>query len=140
MDSWNPLKKMASYNKFAVATTDIPGTWTTDFTGIQQYFYVYTGQSAGMSTYQSRQVFELSPNKTYKWTLSVASGMVGNIKGKTTKTNGRYAQPSSWQISFTDISGKPAVYDAYFSCIKGARILWLSNTTYPGFDAYGRKE
>jgi hypothetical protein len=140
MDSWNPLKKMASYNKFAVAATDIPGTWTNDFTGIQQYVYVYTGQSAGMSTYQSRQVFELSANKTYHWTLSVASGMVGNIKGKTTKTNGRYAQPSMWQISFSDISGKPAVYDAYFSCIKGARILWLSNTAFPGFDAYGRKE
>lgn len=140
MDSWNHLKRMASYNKFAVAPADIPGTWTNDFTGIQQYVYVNTGQSAGMSTYQSRQVFELSANSTYKWTLSVASGMVGNIKGKTTKTTGRYTQPSSWQISFSDISGKRAVYDAYFSCSKGARILWLSNTAYPGFDAYGRKD
>lgn len=140
MDSWNPLKKMASYNKFAIAATDIPGTWTNDFTGIQQYVYTYTGQSAGMSTYQSKQVFELAASKTYKWTLSVASGMVGNIKGKTTKTNGKYTLTSSWQIRFSDISGKPGLYDAYFSCIKGARILWLSNTAYPGFDAYGKKE
>lgn len=140
MDSWAPLKKMADYNKFAVGAGDLTGIWTNDFTGIQQYVYRTTGQSAGMSSYQSRQVFELSSAKTYKWTLSVASGMVGDIKGKTTRTNGHYSQPSIWQVRFSDISGKPATYDAYFTCIKGARMLWLSNTSYPGYDAYGRKE
>jgi hypothetical protein len=139
-DSWNRMKKMATYNKFAIGPADINGTWTNDFTGIQQYINIYSGNSAGMSTYQSRQIFEFLPGASYKWTLSVASGMVGDIKGKTTKSGGKYTIPSNWQIRFSDISGKPATYDAYFSCIKGARVLWLSNSAYPGYDAYGRKE
>jgi len=64
--------------------------------------------------------------------------MVGNIKGKTTKTNGKFSIASLWQMRFSDISGKPALYDAYFSCVKGGRVLWLSNTQYPGYTAFGK--
>jgi hypothetical protein len=137
-ESWEPLKRMATYNKFAVANTDFTGKWTNDFTGIQQYVNVYTGFDAGMSTYQSRQNFEFNTGNNYKWDLTVASGMVGNIKGKTTKANGKFAVQSNWQMRFSDISGKPAVYDAYFSCVKGGRVLWLSDTNYPGYTAFGK--
>ena len=135
---WEPLKRMSSYNKFAVANADFKGKWTNDFTGIQQYVNVYTGFDAGMSTYQSRENFQFSTGNLYKWDLTVASGMVGNIKGKTTKANGKFSIASLWQIRFSDISGKPALYDAYFSCVKGGRVLWLSNTQYPGYTAFGK--
>lgn len=137
-ESWEPLKRMASYNKFAVANADFKGKWTNDFTGIQQYVNVYTGFDAGMSTYQSRQNFEFNAGNMYKWDLTVASGMVGNIKGKTTKTAGKFSVLSNWQMKCSDISGKPAVYDAYFSCVKGGRVLWLSDTNYPGYTAFGK--
>jgi hypothetical protein len=137
-ESWEPLKRMASYNKFAVANTDFKGKWTNDFTGIQQYVNVYTGFDAGMSTYQSRQNFEFKAGNIYKWDLTVASGMVGNIKGKTTKTTGKFSVSSNWQIKCSDISGKPVAYDAYFSCVKGGRVLWLSDTNYPGYTAFGK--
>jgi len=38
--------------------------------------------------------------------------------------------PSIWQLSFSDIEGKPRTYNVYFSCIKGARILWIGDTAY----------
>ncbi|MEQ1799977.1 MAG: hypothetical protein ABL872_18615 [Lacibacter sp.] len=137
-ESWEPLKRMASYNKFAVANADFTGKWTNDFTGIQQYVNVYTGFDAGMSTYQSRQNFEFISGNTYKWDLTVASGMVGNIKGKTTKSAGKFSVLTNWQMKCSDISGKPVTYDAYFSCVKGGRVLWLSDTSYPGYMAFGK--
>lgn len=135
---WEPLKMMTNYNKFAVSNADFKGKWTNDFTGIQQYVNVYTGFDAGMSTYQSRENFQFNTGNLYKWDLTVASGMVGNIKGKTTKATGKFSIASLWQIRFSDISGKPALYDAYFSCVKGGRVLWLSNTQYPGYTAFGK--
>lgn len=137
-ESWEPLKRMANYNKFAVGAADFLGKWTNDFTGIQQYINVYSGFDAGMSTYQSRQNFEFSAGNTYKWDLTVASGMVGAIKGKTTRSTGKFSVPSGWQIKCSDISGKPVVFDAYFSCVKDGRVLWLSDSGYPGYTAFGK--
>jgi hypothetical protein len=135
---WEPLKKMAGYNKFAISNADFTGKWTNDFTGIQQYVNIYTGFDAGMSTYQTRQNFEFNTGNSYKWDLTVASGMVGAIKGKTIKASGKFSVASNWQMHFSDISGKPAVYDAYFSCVKSGRVLWLSDISYPGYTAFGK--
>jgi len=30
------------------------------------------------------------------------------------------------------MEGKPKTFDAYFSCIKGGRILWMNDAKYPG--------
>lgn len=38
-DLLKPLVQMASYNKFAVAASDFKGTWTSDFTGVQQLYH-----------------------------------------------------------------------------------------------------
>jgi hypothetical protein len=136
-ESWEPLKRMASYNKFAVAASDFNGTWTTDFSSIQQYVNMYTGMSASMSSYSSKQVFEFNGTR-YKWSISTASGMAGNLKFKGTKSNGTFSLASNWQVKFSDMEGKPKTYDAYFSCIKGARVLWLSDAGYPGYTAFGK--
>jgi hypothetical protein len=66
--------------------------------------------------------------------------MVGNLKFIGTKSNGRFTVANNWQVKFSDMEGKPKTYDAYFSCIKGARILWLSDTGYPGYTAYGKSK
>jgi len=127
--SWDKMANMASYNKFAVDAGDLKGKWTTDFTGITQFVNAYTGANAGMSTHTSAQTYEFSGN-TYKWQIAMASGFVGNIKFQNTQSSGKFSLPSMWQVYFSDMEGKPKTYNAFFSCIKGARVLWLDDTGY----------
>jgi len=127
---WEKMENMVNYNKFAVGASDLVGKWTNDFTGMQQYVNAYTGASAGADTHASNEVFEFDAGNTYRWSLSVASGFVGNIKFQNVKSNGKISLPSIWQLSFSDIEGKPRTYNVYFSCIKGARILWIGDTAY----------
>lgn len=137
---YDPLQKFEGYNKFAVAASDLTGTWTNNFGGFTQYVNAFTGADAGMSTHSSSQTFEFFANSTYNWSIGVASGFVGNIKFSNAKSSGTFTNPNNWQIHFSDLEGKPRLYNAYFSCIKGARILWLQDTGYGGYTSYGRKE
>jgi hypothetical protein len=103
-----------------------------------QYVNAYTGASAGADTHASSQKFEFGPGNTYKWDIGVASGFVGNIKFQSAKSSGKFVVVTPWQIKFSEMEGKPKTYDAYFSCAKGARLLWLSDVSYPGYSAYGK--
>jgi hypothetical protein len=136
---WDPLIKLNWYNRFAVSLSDIRGKWTNNFSGMQQYVNAYTGANAGMDTYSSSQTFEFDADGKYKWEISVASGFVGSIKFQNAKSAGVATMPGNWQIHFSDLEGKPKTYNAYFTCIKGARILWLEDSSYPtGYTGYGR--
>jgi hypothetical protein len=137
---WDPLQKMEYYNRFAVATSDLTGTWTNNFSGFTQYVNAYTGADAGMNTHSSTQIFEFNSNGTYNWSIGVASGFVGSIKFSNAKSAGKFTNPNNWQIHFSDLEGKPKLYNAYFSCVKDARILWLQDTTYGSYSSYGRSE
>lgn len=137
---WDPLLNMEYYNRFAVAAADLTGTWTNNFGGYQQYVNVYTGADAGTNTHSSTQTFEFIANGTYNWSISVASGFVGSIKFSNAKSSGKFTNPNNWQIHFSDLEGKPRLYNAYFSCVKGARILWLQDTGYGDYSSYGRKD
>ncbi len=127
---WEKMEQMANYNKFAVAASDLKGKWTNNFSGLTQYVNAYTGANAGAHTYGSNQSFEFASGNTYKWSMGVASGFVGNIKFQSGKSTGKFSVPNNWQVNFTDIDGKPKTFTAQFSCIKGARILWLDNTGF----------
>jgi hypothetical protein len=136
---WDPLTKLPWYNRFAVSLPDIGGKWTNNFSGMQQYVNAYTGANAGMDTYSSSQIFEFDSGGNYKWEISVASGFVGSIKFQNAKSSGVATLPNNWQIRFSDLEGKPKIYNAYFSCLKGARILWLEDSSYPtGYTGYGK--
>ncbi len=128
--SWDKLANMAGYNKFAVSATDLKGKWTSNFTGMQMYVNAYTGASAGADTHASNETFEFGAGNTYKWNLGVASGFVGNIKFQSAKGAGKFSVPNNWQVKFSDIEGKPRTYNASFTCIKGARVLWLDDTGF----------
>ena len=127
---WDKMANMANYNKFAVAASDLAGKWTSNFTGMTQYVNAYTGASAGANTHASNENFEFGAGNTYKWDLGVASGFVGNIKFQSVKSNGKFSLPNNWQVSFSDIEGKPKTYNTFFSCIKGARVLWIGDTGF----------
>lgn len=137
---WEKVERMANYNKFAVAASDLKGKWTSNFTGLTQYVNAYTGASAGADTHASSQVFEFGKDNTYKWSLGVASGMIGNIKFQNAKGAGKFSMAGNWQVNFSDIEGKPKKYNAYFSCIKGARVLWLQDTGYGDYTGFGKSE
>ena len=131
---WDKLAGMANYNKFAVAASDLKGKWTSNFTGMTQYVNAYTGASAGADTHASNESFEFGAGNTYKWDLAVASGFIGNIKFQGVKSKGKFSMINNWEVHFTDIEGKPKTYNVQFTCIKGARILWIGST------GFGKKE
>jgi hypothetical protein len=37
---------------------------------------------------------------------------------------------NNWQIHFSDMEGKPKTYDVAFTCVKGARLLWVDGTAF----------
>ena len=127
---WEKMENMANYNKFAVAASDLAGKWTSNFSGAIQYVNAYTGFDAGMDTHASNENFQMGPGNSYKWDLGVASGAVGNIKFQSVKSSGTFSMIGNWQVSFSDIEGKSRTYNAWFSCIKGLRILWLDNRAF----------
>ena len=132
----NPLANMTSYNKFAVATSDFKGKWTSDFTGIQQMYHVYTGQYAGMNINQSNEEFVFKAGNTYSWKLLVVNGMAGNAKFAEVKSSGKLTVLNNWQVKFSMIETRARTYHAFWSCIKGARILNLLDADYPGSGIY----
>ncbi|HRF18621.1 MAG TPA: hypothetical protein PK977_10645, partial [Chitinophagaceae bacterium] len=141
-DLMNALISMSNYNKFAIAASDFTGTWTSDFSGVQQLYSVYTGQYAGMNINQSNETFQFGTGNTYNWKLLAVNGMVGNMKYAEVKSAGKFTVLNNWQISFSKIENKAKKYHAYFKCIKGARLLMLLDADYPGsgiYTAYGKK-
>ncbi len=127
---WEKMEKMATYNKFAVAASDLKGHWTNKYSGMIQYANIYTGADAGADTHASAENFVFGAGNTYKWDLAVASGMVGNIKFQSVKSSGQFAVPNNWQVKFSSIEGKPKTFKAHFVAVKGARMLWLDDTAF----------
>lgn len=137
-DLMKPLEKMVGYNKFAIAASDFKGKWTSDFTGVQQLYNVYTGNYAGMNINQSNEEFVFGENSSYNWKLLVVNGMVGNMNYAQVKSSGTFSVLNNWQIRFSKIEGKTKTYNAHWSCIKGARLLNLLDAEYPGSGIYNQ--
>jgi len=137
-----PLVQMVNYNKFAVAESDFNGTWSSDFTGVQQLYSVYTGNYAGMNIHQSNEEFVFGAGNSYSWKLLVVSGMVGNTQYANVKSAGKFSVLNNWQIQFSKIESGPKTYNAHWSCIKGARLLHLLDARTPGsgiYTVFGKK-
>jgi hypothetical protein len=135
-DLMKPLANMSGYNKFAVAASDFKGKWTSDFTGIQQLYHVYTGNYAGMNVHQSSIIFDFKANYTYYWKLLAVNGMVGNMKIGQVESTGTFSVPNRWHLQCSRIEKGPKLYHAFWSCIKGARILNLLDANDPGSGIY----
>lgn len=138
---WEPLTKLAGYNKFSVGKNDLQGKWSNDFSASNSYYNVYTGIYAGSSTYASRSTFIFLGNGKYKHEATSASGYTGTLMNvQQAKSSGTYKHMGDWQIWCSDVEKKARTYNAYFSCIKGGRILWLQDTGYGSYTAYGKVE
>ncbi len=131
-----PLQNLTGYNKFAVGASDLKGKWTSDFTGIQQLYNVYTGSYAGMNINQSNEEFIFNADNTYLWRLLAVNGMVGNARFTEVKSAGQFNVPNNWQVKFSEIESGLKTFHAFWSCIKGARILNLLDANAPGSGIY----
>ena len=137
---FDPLLRLSGCNKFAVAASDLTDKWTSDFTGIQQLYYVNSGNYAGMSMNQSSETFQFDSDNTYQWKFLAVNGMAGNGKVSEAKSSGTFKMINNWQVYFSKIESGPKTYDAYFTCIKGGRILWMNDAVAKGsgiFTGYG---
>lgn len=132
----NPLANMTTYNRFAVAASDFKGKWTSDFTGVQQLYYVNTGNYAGMNMHQSSILFDFREGSSYYWKLLAANGMVGNMKFDQVESTGTFSVPNNWQLKCSKIERGPKLYHAFWSCVKGGRILNLLDADAPGSGIY----
>ena len=102
----------------------------------QQLYNVYTGEFAGMNLNQSNEEFVFNADNTYNWKLLVVKGMVGNAQFTEVKSTGQWSVPNNWQLYFSKIESGPRTFHAFWSCIKGARILNLLDASAPGSGIY----
>ncbi|NCU05536.1 MAG: hypothetical protein GXC73_16310 [Chitinophagaceae bacterium] len=137
--NWDPLLRLTTMNRFAVGENDLVGKWSNEFSGSTSYYNTYTGLYTGSTTYASRVNYVFQKNKTYTWDLAMGSGATGTtMKVDQAKANGSWKLVGNWQVWCSDIERRPVTYNAYFSCIKGARILWLQDVSYGSYTAYGK--
>jgi hypothetical protein len=73
---------------------------------------------------------------TYNWKLIAVNGMVGNMKFDHVESSGTFSVPNNWQLQCSKIEKGPKLYHAFWSCIKGARILNLLDADAPGSGIY----
>jgi hypothetical protein len=136
---WNSLLNLAGMNRFAVGENDLVGKWSNNFTGSTAYYSIYTGLYSGSTNFASAVNYVFAANKTYTWDLAMGRSATGTMmKVDQAKANGNWKMLGNWQIWCSKIEGKPKTYNAYFSCVKGARILWLQDTEYGSYTAYGK--
>jgi len=138
-DDWKRLLHLSTLNRFAVGEKDLEGKWSNDFFGATSYYNIYSGVYAGSTSFSSKVVFEFGKNKTYNWSLAMAQGATGSLtKMDGAKASGNWKLLGNWQLWLSQIEGKPKTYNAYFSCIKGGRVLWLQDLEYGNFQAHGK--
>jgi hypothetical protein len=131
---FNKLENMVTYNRFAVAASDLDGTgkWNAGYSSNTFYANYYTGAYAGMTTYSSSQWFDFKAGQKYHWELVAANSGMGQIQTAQAKSDGSFKSINDWQLLCSNIEGKPKTYDAYFTAIKGGRVLWLNDAKAPG--------
>lgn len=131
---FNKLDNMVSYNRFALAASDLDGTgkWNAGYSSNTFYANYYTGAYAGMTTYSASQWFDFKAGQKYHWELVAANSGMGQIQTAQAKSDGSFKLINDWQLQCSNIEGKPKTYDAYFSAIKGGRVLWLNDAEVRG--------
>lgn len=138
---WKKMENMAYYNRFAVGASDLRGTWTSDFNGMQEYYNIYTGSHMATDIHQSSETFSFLPGNKYNWSILAINGQVGAMRYDQAKNSGSFSLPNNWQVYFSNLEGKPKTFDAYFTCIRGGRMLWMQNAQYRnGWTGYGVKK
>ncbi|RAW02850.1 hypothetical protein [Pseudochryseolinea flava] len=135
---WQALFNLSGLNRFAVSSDDLKGKWTSDFSSSLQYYNTFTGSYAGYNAYSSSQNFSFGTNRTYNWQIWTANSTNGGTVAQNAKSSGTFTMKGNWQVVFSKIENKPKTYNAYFSAIKGGRVLWLQDVEYGDYTPFGK--
>lgn len=120
------VEAMLNYNKFAVTTADLKGTWEESGGSYVDMYNTVTGSYAGMNTSSSANKFIFKGDGNYESTHTGAFGMVGNMKFYSQKYNGK-CTTTNWDITLTNrFEGKTEAYWAQFEAVRGGRVLHLT--------------
>ncbi len=133
-----PLEKLSTYNRFAIAATDLKGKWSDKFSASFFNYNKSDGQYTGTNTVAIAENFNITSATTYKWDGYITNNAHSAGAAKEYNSTGTFKMIDNWQIQFSDIQGKPKTYNAYFSCFKGGRILWLQDIGYGGYNSFGK--
>ncbi|MDH4057799.1 MAG: hypothetical protein OEU76_03495 [Cyclobacteriaceae bacterium] len=126
------LVAMKRYNQFAIAKSDILGTWTESDGAAVNYYNAYTGSYAGMGVATTSGQFIFNPDGTYSSIHNGATGMVGSMNTFQQEFKGNY-QVSNWELTLDKrFNGKTEIYFGYFEAVRGGRVLQLNDKKYSG--------
>jgi len=119
------IETLSGYNRFAIAKSDLIGTWQAGSGAFTQYYFVSSGNYAGMNITVSNLKYVFVTNTNYRTEVKAVS----NGTYASEKELGKYTV-GNWDISTTDQNGKLSNFSAWFEATKGGRILHLLNKKY----------
>ncbi len=127
------LERMLTYNKFAVAPSDLAGHWDETSSALAQMYYTTTGNYAGMNLSTANSQFFFNPDGSYTSKHAGAYGMVGNSKVYADTYSGRVTMRGNWEVAMTNrFEGRTETFAVQFEIVQGGRILHLMNVKATG--------
>lgn len=119
------IENLSRYNRFAIGKSDLIGTWQAGAGAFTQYYFVSSGNYAGMNITVSNLKYLFVNASSYRTEVKAVTNNVYASE----KEIGRYTV-GNWDVSTTDQKGKLSNFSAWFEATKGGRILHLLNKKY----------
>ena len=119
------IDNLSVYNRFAIGKNDLIGTWQAGAGAFTQYYFVSSGNYAGMNITVSNLKYVFVNGAIYRTEVKAVTNNVYASE----KEIGRYTV-GNWDVSTTDQKGKISNFSAWFEATKGGRILHLLNKQF----------
>ena len=119
------IENLSGYNRFAIVDSDLIGTWQAGAGAFTQYYFVSSGNYAGMNITVSNLKYIFVNGTSYRTEVKAVTNSIYASE----KEIGKYAV-GNWEISTTDQNRKLSSFSAWFEATKGGRILHLLNKQY----------
>jgi hypothetical protein len=124
--------KMFTYNKFAVAQKDVIGKWKSFEAGSMDYYNIYTGDYAGMSTAATNDEFVFNSNGTYQSEHAGTITFKGSVSHGKSVYKGKFSV-SDWKLTASNREANdPGEFACQFEAVKGGYMLRLVNKKFSG--------
>jgi hypothetical protein len=124
--------KMFNYNKFAVTQKDLIGIWKSFEAGSMNYYNIYTGDYAGMSTASTNDKFVFNSNGTYQSEHAGTITFQGSVGHGKSAYNGKFST-SDWVLTASNRGANdPGQFSCQFEAVKGGCMLRLVNKKFTG--------
>jgi len=121
------LTEMSRYNKFAIESNDLLGTWQNGGSQMTQWYDAVTGAYAGATLAASSATFSFNSGGIYSSIHNGATGAVGAMNTFQQEYKGSFSV-TNWSVTATNrYQSKTENFDAHFQAVKGGRLLYLND-------------